>query len=312
MTVKLETKLRWFDQGAAALSQAWPDLVQAAQAPIYICPQCFNETDLGTNKVFFREAVETKDLTAEHVPPKSFGGKELVLTCAPCNHTAGSRIESHGRKRENLAALGGRGEQKPTRVRLKGGDHIVSATLRLDEKMVELKLPPEEKHANDPRAVDGIRDFLRSEAVQELGFEIVFQGESHKAQPARVTWLRAGYLAMFAVAGYHYIFSPGLGIVRKQIQEPEAEHIPTFLAVIPGDHPWTERRIMRIREPESQRSWAVQIGRNVVFLPLPGDTTLYQRLAEESQNSDGQARGTGNQSVEWPTWPSFGIEGSEG
>ena len=37
--------------------------------------------------------------------------------------------------------------------------------------------------------------------------------------------------------------------------EPEAEHIPTFLFVIPGDHPWTDRRIMKVREPEWQRSW---------------------------------------------------------
>ena len=42
MTLKLETKLRWFDLGAAALERVWPELVRATQVPTYICPQCFD------------------------------------------------------------------------------------------------------------------------------------------------------------------------------------------------------------------------------------------------------------------------------
>ena len=94
--------------------------------------------------------------------------------------------------------------------------------------------------------------------------------------------------------------------------EPEAEHIPTFLFVIPGDHPWTDRRIMKVREPEWQRSWAVQIGRNVAFLPLAGDTTLYERLSGETRNGQEPTKITFNESCEWPSSPSFGLRpGSE-
>ena len=100
-------------------------------------------------------AVEAGELTAEHVPSKSLGGKELILTCAHCNHVSGSRIESHASKKENLEGLGGGGQlTRPTRVHIKGGDHRVSATLlQWDEKRIHLELPPLEKHANNPREV---------------------------------------------------------------------------------------------------------------------------------------------------------------
>ena len=306
MTVKLETKHRRFDRGAKALALVCPELAEMVHAPVHICPQCLGEEDTGT-KVFFREAVETNDLTVEHVPAKSLGGKALILTCAPCNHTSGSRTEAHALKRENMASLGRDPESGPTRVHIEVGDHTVSATLSLDEIMVHLRLPPAAKHANDPRAVDGLRDFLGSGGFQEQRLGIRIVGDAHKPQPARVAWLRAGYLALFAVTGYGYIFDPALGIIRKQIEEPDVEHIPAFLADLQG-YPLTERRIMRVDEPEWHRSWAVQIGRHLVFLPLAGDTASYERLAKQSGNNERRARVTASESWSWPTWPTFGIE----
>ena len=306
MTLKLETKLRWFDLGAAALERVWPELVRATQVPTYICPQCFDEADIGKNKVYTRLAVEAGELTAEHVPSKSLGGKELILTCAHCNHLSGSRIESHASKKENLEGLGGGGQlTRPTRVHIKGGDHRVSATLlQWDEKRIHLELPPLEKHANNPREVAGLLDYMQSEAFQKRRFNI--SGEGYQAKPALVAWLRAAYLTMFAVNGYHYIFGPGLAIVRRQIREPQAEHIPAFHVTIAGERPLTERRIMRIREPEWQRSWAVQFDHHLVLLPLAEDATLYERLTEKSRRN--HIKITSSESWEWPPWPSFGIE----
>ena len=114
MTVSPETKCRWFDQGVAALAQRFPDAIAGLDPDLqarYACPQCAECDETKgryTIELFPRAAIENGDLTAEHVPPESFGGKELILTCASCNHTSGSRIESHGRKRENLAQVLGR------------------------------------------------------------------------------------------------------------------------------------------------------------------------------------------------------------
>lgn len=54
------------------------------------------DTFEGTSRVFLfpRAAVAAGLLTAEHVPPESFGRKELLLTCARCNHTAGAHLDS--------------------------------------------------------------------------------------------------------------------------------------------------------------------------------------------------------------------------
>jgi len=52
----------------------------------YICPICGN--------LFDKESVENKTLTIDHVPPKSIGGKPLVLTCESCNNDLGSKLDS--------------------------------------------------------------------------------------------------------------------------------------------------------------------------------------------------------------------------
>ena len=117
-------------RGAAALAEAIPAF---EQEPSYGCPQCLD--------VFVRSSIETGELTAEHVPPKSLGGKALILTCRTCNNTSGSQIEAHARKRENLlehreALEGGRGKTRPTRVRVQGSDYTVAATLQSVDRYV--------------------------------------------------------------------------------------------------------------------------------------------------------------------------------
>ena len=51
--------------------------------PGYVCPICLRLVD--------ETALETGDLTEEHVPPKSVGGSVLVLTCRDRNASAGAR-----------------------------------------------------------------------------------------------------------------------------------------------------------------------------------------------------------------------------
>jgi len=311
--MKLATKLRWFDRGAAAFAQAFPGALAHLgpdPAPHYVCPQCPKPDASGQQyrvQLFPRSAIESGELTVEHVPPKSFGGRELLLTCKRCNDTGGSLLEAHARRRENPADVMLGVKKEPSRVRLTAGDHSVSATLTVEERMLTMELPPREKHANDPRQEKGVREALRKAAGEQSTFNVSFAKDLYLPRRANVAWLRHAYLALFAVAGYRYIFQPGLGIVRKQIQEPDTEHIPVFLATLPGEHPWSERRIGLIREPESLRSWAVQYGRYVAFLPKPGDTEFYARMAEDAHARE-QVRLTG-EAIAWPTEPLFGVEG---
>lgn len=103
VSISQATKLRWFDRGAAAFERTFPGVAASRLGPhigpVYVCPIC----DQG----FTREAVPSGERTAEHVPPESFGGRELLLTCKWCNNEAGSRLDAHARKKENIANVMG-------------------------------------------------------------------------------------------------------------------------------------------------------------------------------------------------------------
>ncbi len=310
MAVSHETKLRWFDQGAAAFAQTFPDRADAFPegGPFYLCPLCIRpDAREGTSKAFLfpRSTVAAGILTAEHVPPASFGGNELLLTCAPCNHTAGARLDAEARKRENPSdAFSGRTRQ-PVRVRLTAGGHSIAARFRKEGETFTLKVLPQKKGGR-PGAEQGFLEILSGPEDSNRDITISFHADRHAAHHARVSWLRSAYLAMFAVLGYRYIFQPGLAIVRRQIREPETEHIPTFLCVLPGDHPWSERRIIKVLEPEWQQCWAVQMGRYMAFLPKPADTALYDRIATARREGADQAIVHGD-TFDWPERPTLGI-----
>jgi hypothetical protein len=180
-----------------------------------------------------------------------------------------------------------------------------SAELRVEGSMLEVQLPPESRNANDPKEWPAYKQEVARRVGDLPPITIQFGKDAHSPARANVAWLRHAYLALFAVAGYRYIFQLGLGIVRKQIWEPDAKHIPSFLAIVPGEPSWLERRIIRVREPELLQSWAVQIGRYIVFLPMPGDISFYARLAEDTQTVN--QRSFKGDVFEWPTEPSFGV-----
>lgn len=312
---EVEKRLRWFDRGAAAFAQVFPDALAhlGPNAPRhYVCPECAEPDAAGQNyrvQLFPRTAVQRRELTAEHVPPEAFNGRELVLTCKSCNHRAGFQLEAHARKCENPRDVLQGVATKPARVRLTADSHKVSANLKVEEGMLVLNLPPLSRKANDPKEWPAFREALIQDTAERPPITIEFSNDTYSPRRANVTWLRHAYLALFAVAGYRYIFQPGLGTVRKQIKEPDVDHIPVFLAEVAGEHPWSERRIIRVREPERLQSWAVQIGRYVAFLPKPGDISFYVRLAEDGRIVN-QRQFKGDV-FEWPTEPSFGLEAIE-
>lgn len=64
------TKLRWFDRGAVAFAQVFPDAYP--EFPHYVCPVCPEPNATGQHyrvQLFPRAAVLNGELTAEHVPP---------------------------------------------------------------------------------------------------------------------------------------------------------------------------------------------------------------------------------------------------
>ena len=118
--VAIRTRYAWFDRGAAAFAHACPDVVgNMLLGPVYVCPLCITRSGF---RAFKRNAISTKELTEEHAPRRSSGGRVVALTCDKCNHTAGTKLEAHARRAENPAAVltGELTKPHPVRVTLAG------------------------------------------------------------------------------------------------------------------------------------------------------------------------------------------------
>ena len=69
-----------------------------------------------------RAAVVAGELTDEDVPPKSSGGRPLVLTCKPCNNTAGSKLDASAHRKETVLGIlrGEPSEERRVRATIEG------------------------------------------------------------------------------------------------------------------------------------------------------------------------------------------------
>ena len=133
------TKLKWFDAGVDAFSlmraKVPKSLLEAIGGErMYVCPVCVQP--------FPRSAVGSGELTAEHVPPDCFDGGALVLTCARCNNTAGSRLDAHAHRKEVVeeVLLGVRDRVQNVRIHADGVK--VNAELTAAAGEFSIRIPP--------------------------------------------------------------------------------------------------------------------------------------------------------------------------
>jgi hypothetical protein len=98
---------------------------------------------------------------------------------------------------------------------------------------------------------------------------------------AKITWLKAAYLVMFALLGYRYAFHPRLDVVRRQIQEPEVKHVPMFMTTLTREEAAGDTPFMAFvfSEPRLPECWSVLFGDKLVFLPMGDPSELYESLA---------------------------------
>ena len=155
------------------------------------------------------------------------------------------------------------------------------------------------KHLNRPGT---------SEELQQLGragTSLTVEHERYSELGARISWLRAGYLALVAMEGYKIVLDPAMDIVRTQIRECDERRMLTFVADAQEDFPLTIRRVLRVLEPAWHLGWTVQFGPYLVNLPSRGDMTFYERLANNGLSPTVQH--TTYEYVGWPTTPTFGL-----
>lgn len=264
-------KLQWFDRGAEVFEKQMPGVLAAKlgpdATPAYVCPLCL--------VIYTRDAVLSGLLTAEHVPPETQGGKPLVLTCKTCNDEAGRSLDSHAWNKERvLAAL--RGE--PTdgiSIQLGADDQLLNAVFSVRDGIHFIDIAERHNRRGATRAfadsVTGTRKPLR----------LTFHRDRFDDLRAKVSWLRAAYLTLFAIFGYSVACARSTVTVREQIADPTHRRIPCFGIQTPKHIPVSARRLFLVQQPEWLAGWIVQFGSYCCLLPSgPQDVTFYDRIEQ--------------------------------
>ena len=289
MTAAQVKKRDWFDLGASAYGQACPGMYAV---PTYVCPICRDPFTVG--------ALDDGRLSMEHVPPQSVGGCELLLTCTACNNTAGTKLDAAAKTKEDVRlAMAGRAD-RPHRIKATIDGITVNGQLHAKDGSYSLTIP---KQLNKPGTSEALQRLARA------GASLTVEHERYSELGARISWLRAGYLALVAMEGYKIVLDPAMDIVRTQIRECDERRMLTFVADAQEDVPLTIRRVLRVLNPTWHRGWTVQFGPYLVNLPSLGDMAFYERLADNGLSPTVQH--TIYEYVGWPTTPTFGLPQDE-
>ena len=294
---------RWFTLGEAALAAYAPNAPRC-----YVCPICL--------RGFTHRALEQDPplLTIEHAPPESYGGKALVLTCEPCNTRSGQLTDHHAATAARWQDFNAGDDTAVIRatVRLQGTDAVlaVNATRSGDTGVSMAVVEKATRREHQAAIRQAFERFHPSKTGADgPNLEVSFHGATHSPRLARVTMLKAGYIALFAWLGYRHIARPELGIVRQQLLDPSNELI-THFCLWRQNQPRNARAILLLREPQWLRSFAIQMGGYMVFLPRAGDSGLYTRIVERADQVGDSTETVEVQAgiVPWPTRPTFEMD----
>jgi len=302
-----EWRERKFAEGAAALSRHLA-AVGGPQSSVptgeyYACPCCLRH--------YGSEALSDDTLTIEDVPPKSVGGRWLVLTCKECNNTAGTRLDEQARLREEqLDLLIGRPSGRALTAKITVGDSTTQGDIRIVDDALLLFVDPNRSDPTQHAKMTKTLDQWTSGSLRggSMGFELTSR---MKVVRARLSWLRAAYLVAFAALGWHYIDRPFLAPLRAQLAAPDVPLLPPLALVDPDAAP-DNRDLVIVQDPHELRSLAVVLGRYTVFLSGLEDPQPFMSLASALSGSPVQPgrrqiswRG---KRIPWPTRPMYALD----
>ncbi len=304
-TGQVRQRERWFIEGAAALrrtltANGMQDMLPST-GQYYACPLCL--------MTYGRDAFDKGCFTGEHVPPRHAGGRVLALTCERCNSTAGSSMDADAEGREAvLDFFGGLPTGRGLRAEFAVGDLRIRGNISSTGDAMLLSVVPK---ANNPSEVAELRQALEVMAAEGISGRIGFRFIEHVSPTrARLSWVRAAYLAAFAAFGWRCVLMSYLNPVRAQLANPTASILPP-LALRAPEAPRERRELLIVQQPEELRSIAVVLGRYTVFLPSfvnpqPVDA-LAAGLAQYFALPSPRPPYVGKQ-VPWPTEPQYALD----
>ncbi len=250
------------------LSGELPDgTITEINQPMYICPLCLR----GYTKVALDQNFHNP-LTIEDVPPKSLGGKPLLLTCKECNSKGGylldSALNQHLQSQWFLILSPGAKVVGKVSVNKLGA---VNSTIKFGEKR-EIFFQ-----------VDG-KNYMVKKHIQELqssesGGDINFTVKIPNPTRATVAILKIGFLLSFNYLGNLMLLSPNIEKIVRQINHPDQKILPhTSVTKINQDEHY-KKGLYFLTSPENYRSFFVAFSLKIdglsesfgVFIPGPGE-----------------------------------------
>lgn len=180
----------------------------------YICPIC--------HEVFDQSDLEANLLTLEHVPPRSRGGRQIILTCKPCNSGAGHSSDAHAAELSKL-------EEGTSRILGRGNGECGNFTLGMDGNAVRVAARREggtitftvRSGYNSPSSIEAFRDAMK-QATAGSSMTLKSQG-SFVPRLAAISDARSAFLLCAAKFGYSFALDENLNCLREQIMHPESK-----------------------------------------------------------------------------------------
>ena len=235
------------------------------------CPICLGQ--------FAEDEVRTgQGVTLEHAPPRTLGGREVCLTCEPCNSRASATsdqavkrskrspevvIETSGIKRNARFWPDG---IPPSRMpyRFGGGPAAKEAQRELSKETIV--------------AVTAPMQFDRPTTIKEVSMSLKIPNERH----VELSYVRSAYLLVFSLlgeSGYVYARSEAVGRIRAQILNPDDEVGPSLVRLFASKS--SSGNVITLRNNERPFFWSVRFNDGkCVFLPHGGSENHYRQIAE--------------------------------
>ena len=233
-----ERRLQIFRYGSTAIAK-----YTNGDFSLYYCPIC----GVGYPEP---SAITGEDLTLEDVPPKSIGGKPILLTCRRCNSSSGHAIDVCTASKRKFEKFGrvvcGQEKGRIPFVTLSMTDFSIAASICAEDSFDVRPLP----NANAPATIEKYKDHLINLAGNNRsGFEFkLSMSQKYNHRFFKLSQLKSAFLLIFAWLGYRYAFDPRLEIVRRQIQEPKNDILGARFW-IEGNESMPLNKVMFLRNP---------------------------------------------------------------
>lgn len=185
------------------------DGVKFHMADAYICPLCLHAYAIGNT-----------ELTIEHVPPESVGGKPILITCKACNSNRGADIDVCLMNELEIVHNLNHLDTIPQKTRLAfNGIEINAHTTFSKTDGFKFMISPDN---NNPIEFEG---FMTEAKNAKEGYEIkVVANITNRKRDydlANIALLKSAYLMAFHELGYMYVLNANTNIIRDQIQNPK-------------------------------------------------------------------------------------------